>query len=68
MELEGYELTMKMTELALRLRREINNHPLISKYFHIATPEDMIPAEFRSSGLKDYRAAPFQLEGRDRSP
>ena len=54
MELEGYELTMKMTELALRLRREINNHPLISKYFHIATPEDMIPAEFRGSGLKDY--------------
>jgi len=54
MELEGYELTMKMTELALKLRREINNHPLISKYFHIATPEDMIPAEFRSSGLKDY--------------
>ena len=54
MELEGYELTMKMTELALKLRREINNHPLISKYFHIATPEDMIPAEFRASGLKDY--------------
>jgi arginine decarboxylase len=54
MELEGYELTMKMTELALRLRREINSHPLISKYFHIATPADMIPAEFRGSGLKDY--------------
>jgi arginine decarboxylase len=54
MELEGYELTMKMTELALRLRREINNHPLISKYFRIATPADMIPAEFRGSGLKDY--------------
>jgi arginine/lysine/ornithine decarboxylase len=54
MELEGYELTMKMTELSLKLRREINNHPLISKYFHIATPEDMIPAEFRGSGLKDY--------------
>ena len=54
MELEGYELTMKMTELALKLRREINNHPLISKYFHVATPADMIPAEFRASGLKDY--------------
>ena len=54
MELEGYELTMKMTELSLKLRREINNHPLISRYFHIATPEDMIPAEFRNSGLKDY--------------
>jgi arginine/lysine/ornithine decarboxylase len=54
MELEGYELTMKMTELSLKLRREINNHPLIAKYFRIATPEDMIPAEFRTSGLKDY--------------
>jgi arginine decarboxylase len=54
MELEGYELTMKMTELSLKLRREINTHPLISKYFRIATPEDMIPAEFRASGLKDY--------------
>jgi arginine decarboxylase len=54
MELEGYELTMRMTELAIKLRREINNHPLISKYFHIATPADMIPAEFRASGLKDY--------------
>ncbi len=54
MELEGYELTMKMTELALRLRREINSHPLISKYFRIATPAEMMPAEFRASGLTDY--------------
>lgn len=54
MELEGYELTMRMTELAIKLRREINNHPLISKYFHIASPAEMIPAEFRASGLKDY--------------
>ena len=54
MELEGYELTMRMTELALKLRREINTHPLISKYFRIATPEEMVPAEFRASGIKDY--------------
>jgi arginine decarboxylase len=54
MELEGYELTMRMTELALKLRREINTHPLISKYFRVATPEEMVPAEFRASGLKDY--------------
>ena len=39
---------------ALRIRRAINTHPLISKYFRVATPEDMIPAEFRESGLKDY--------------
>jgi arginine decarboxylase len=54
MELEGYGLTLKMTDLALRLRRSINTHPLISKYFHVATPEEMIPAEFRASGLRDY--------------
>ena len=54
MELEGYDLTMKMTELALRLRREINSHPVISRYFRIATPEEMVPAEFRASGIKDY--------------
>jgi len=54
MELEGYELTMRMTELALKIRREVNSHPLISKYFHVATAEEMVPAEFRASGIKDY--------------
>jgi arginine decarboxylase len=54
MELEGYELTMRATDLALKLRREVSGHPLISKYFRIATPEDMIPAEFRASGVRDY--------------
>jgi arginine decarboxylase len=54
MELEGYDLTLKMTDLALRLRRAINTHPLISKYFHVATPAEMIPAEYRESGISDY--------------
>ena len=54
MELEGYALTLKMTDLAVRLRRNINNHPLISKYFRAASPEEMIPAEFRESGIRDY--------------
>ena len=54
MELEGYELTMRAIELALRIRREVNGHPLIGKYFRIATPEDMIPIEFRASKITDY--------------
>jgi arginine decarboxylase len=54
MELEGYELTMRATELALKIRHEVNTHPLIGKYFRIATPEDMIPAEFRPSKIVDY--------------
>ena len=54
MELEGYELVTRMLQQALRLRREINNHPLISKYFKAATPADMIPAQYRSSGFDEY--------------
>src|SRR5881394_3855865 len=53
-ELEGYELVMKHTSLALRLRREVNTHPLISKFFRFLTPAEMIPAQLRPSGLDDY--------------
>ncbi len=53
-ELEGYELTKRATSLALKLRREINGHPLISKYFKILTPADLIPADLRQTGLADY--------------
>jgi arginine decarboxylase len=54
MELEGYELVMGAIQLAVELRREINAHPLISRYFRILTPEEMIPAELRETGFKDY--------------
>jgi arginine decarboxylase len=54
MELEGYELTLRMTGLAIQLRERINSHPLISKYFRVATPAEMIPAEYRQSGISDY--------------
>ena len=53
-ELEGHDLVTRHTGLALRLRREVNSHPLISKYFRILTPGEMIPAEFRESGLANY--------------
>lgn len=54
MELEGYELTSRATELALEIRRKINAHALIAKYFHILTPAEMVPAEFRESGLEEF--------------
>jgi arginine decarboxylase len=55
MELEGYELVNRAIQLALDVRREVNSHPLISKYFHVAGADEMIPEEFRSSGFVDYR-------------
>lgn len=56
MELEGYELVSRAIQLAIEIRREINNHPLISKYFRAATPAEMIPAEYRKSGFTDWGA------------
>jgi arginine decarboxylase len=53
-ELEGFELVMRHSGLALRLRREVNGHPLISKYFRILTPSEMIPKEFRPSRMEDF--------------
>jgi arginine/lysine/ornithine decarboxylase len=54
MELEGYELVNRAIQLALDIRREVNSHPLISKYFRVLGADDMIPAEFRNSGFVDY--------------
>jgi arginine decarboxylase len=54
MELEGYELVGRAMQLAIEARRQINGHPLISKYFRVATPAEMIPAEYRKSGFADW--------------
>jgi arginine decarboxylase len=54
MELEGYELVNRAIQLALDLRREVNSHPLVSNYFRILGADEMIPAEFRTSGFVDY--------------
>jgi len=53
-ELEGYELVQRAIQLAIEIRREINGHPLISKYFQAATPAQMIPEQYRRSGFVDY--------------
>ncbi|MGZ5065431.1 MAG: hypothetical protein ACXWG1_07760 [Usitatibacter sp.] len=61
MELEGYELVQRAIQLAIELRHDINSHPLISKYFHAATPAEMIPAQYRQSGMADFGAPGWNL-------
>ena len=46
----------------------MNTHPLISKYFRVLDADDMIPAEFRASGFKDYLDAGHHLGGRRSKP
>jgi len=53
-ELEGFEFIQRQVEQAMSLRKVINTHPLISKYFHVVTVAEMIPAEYRKSGIKSY--------------
>lgn len=54
MELEGYELVNRAIQLALDVRREVNSHPLVSKYFRVLGADELIPTEFRNSGFVDY--------------
>jgi arginine decarboxylase len=54
MELEGYGLVMTATQLAVQLRGAVNSHPLISKYFKVLSPADLIPAKYRETGFDNY--------------
>ena len=54
MELEGYEMVNRAIQLALDVRREVNSHPLVSKYFRVLGADELIPSEFRGTGFVDY--------------
>jgi arginine decarboxylase len=49
--LEGFELVQKQIENAMRLRDAVDHHPLLSKYMRCLTTADLIPAQYRSSGI-----------------
>jgi arginine decarboxylase len=56
MELEGFGLVANAIEVSLAIRREVNRHPLISKYFRVVGADGMIPGEYRRSGFTDFLA------------
>ena len=53
-ELEGFEMVQKQVELAMTIRERVASHPLLSKYFRFLRPADMIPDEYRPSGIGSY--------------
>jgi arginine decarboxylase len=53
-EFEGYELVEKAIELGLLLRRTIRENPRLQKWFDIITISDLVPAEYRQSGIEGY--------------
>jgi arginine decarboxylase len=53
-ELEGFEMVQKQVELAMTIRERVASHPLLSKYFRFLKPSEMIPDEYRPSGIGTY--------------
>ena len=58
--LEGFELVQKQVEYSMRLRDAVDHHPLLRKYMRCLTTADLIPAEYRPSGIGP--AAALRLE------
>ncbi|MGB9038213.1 MAG: ornithine decarboxylase [Acinetobacter calcoaceticus] len=53
-ELEGYELVQRQLELAMSLRVQVMNHPLLQRHFQFLRVGDLIPAAYRESGINSY--------------
>ncbi len=53
-ELEGFEFVQKQIETAMSIRRAISDHPVLQKYFKVVTAGEMIPEEYRESGVQAY--------------
>jgi arginine decarboxylase len=53
-ELEGFEFVQRQVESAMAIRRAVATHPMLKKYFRVLTAADMIPEEYRESGVESY--------------
>ena len=53
-ELDGFEFVQRQIEAAMSMRRAIASHPLLQKYFKVLSAGDMIPEEYRQSGVQSY--------------
>jgi len=53
-ELEGYGMLANAQHMSLTIREEVNKDPLLSKYFRLLSPAELIPEEFRPSGFTSY--------------
>ena len=53
-ELEGFELVQKQIEAAMAMRKAIDSHPLLKRYFQVLSVKELIPAAHRESGIESY--------------
>ena len=53
-EFEGYELVQKSVEMAMPIRAQVTDHPLLQRYFSILAVKDLMPTKYRPSGIELY--------------
>ena len=53
-DLEGYAMVSEAYQMALFIRERIKSDPLLSKYFKILSPAEMVAAEFCPSGFNSF--------------
>jgi len=61
-EFEGFELTERAIEMAMNLRHQISTHPLLSKYFHVLSINEIIPDDYRKFPEPDFLNQDFNWE------
>ena len=54
LELEGFEFVRSSVGLAMIIRKQITDDPLLKKYFRVLVARDMIPQDHRPSGLERF--------------
>ena len=54
LELEGYEMVSETYEMAITFRKTVATDPLLSKYFSVLGPSELVPAEYRPSNFATY--------------
>lgn len=65
-ELEGFKLVQQQVESAKMLRRVINGHPLLSRWFRVLDGADLIPEQYRRSGNNEVTLADSTMLTRER--
>lgn len=58
MHFEGYELIQKAYELSMIVRTSVQESQLLSRFFRVLGPAELIPSEFRSSALTPFMDQP----------
>ena len=53
-ELEGYELVQRQIDMAMSMRLRVQTHPMLRKYFRVLTVGNVVPAQYRESGIEAY--------------